>query len=334
MAALTGTSSSYSVGSGGGNREDLADIIYDLFADETFLTSNLNRASADATYTEWLGDNLATPGSNINIEGDDATFATISNPSRFGNYTQIVRKTFLVSGTQETVNKAGRKSEISRQAMKQMREAKNDFEYALVRNQAATAGGTGTGRALASVESWIGEATTSGGSTAANVVRATTTASATTPAVTSGTPGVAPTDGSTTGALTSTALDAALQGAWEDGGDTDVILVNASVKNTINTFSGVAQRNVDVGRTQQAVITGAADLYVSNYGVHRIVLHRHARTSVALCLDLELWSISTLRDWRMEKLAKTGDGEKRMILYEGTLRCHNPVGNSKVVAIA
>ncbi|MDX1430224.1 MAG: DUF5309 family protein, partial [Rhodothermales bacterium] len=311
MAAITGTSSSYSVGSGGGNREDLADVIYDLFADETFLTSNLDRAGASSTLTEWLGDTLASAASNINIEGDDATFSTIANPSRFGNYTQIVRKTFLVSGTQEVVNKAGRRSEISRQAMKQMREAKNDFEWALVRNQAGTAGGTATGRALASVETWIGEATTSGGSTAANVVRATTTASATTPAVTSGVPGTAPTDGSTTGALTAGSLDAALQGAWEDGGNTDVILVSASVKNTINTFSGVAQRNVDVGRRQQAVITGAADMYVSNYGVHRIVLHRHARTSVALCLDLDLWSIGVLRDWRLEKLAKTGDGEKR-----------------------
>ncbi len=333
MAAVTGTSTSYSVGSGGGNREDLADVIYDLFPDETFLTTNLSKASANATYTEWLGDELASPASNINIEGDDATFATIANPARYGNYCQIVKKTFLISGTQEVVNKAGRRSEIARQATKQMREAKNDFEYALVRNQAATAGGTGTGRALGSIESWIGDATTSGGSTAANVVRATTTASATTPALSSGAPGTAPTDGTTTGALTEGALRASLEGAWEDGGNTDVVLVSATVKNTINDFTGIAQRNVDVGKRSQASITGAADLYVSNYGVHRIVLHRHARTSVALCLDTSMWSIAGLRDWRMEKLAKTGDGEKRQILYEGTLRCHNYKANSKVVAI-
>lgn len=332
MAAVTGTSSAYSVGSGGGNREDLSDIIYDLFADETFLMTNLSRTSASAVLTEWLGDELDAPGTNINIEGDDTTYATISNPGRYNNDCQIVKKSFLISGTQEVVNKAGRRSEISRQATKKMREAKNDLEYALVRNQAATSGAAATGRSLGSIESWIGDATTSGGSTAANVVRATTTASATTAALTSGKP-AAPTDGTTTGAITSTNLDAALQGAWEEGGSTDVILCNASVKNTINTFTGIAQRQVDVGRSQQASITAAADLYVSNYGTHRVALHRHARTSVALCLDLSMWSIATLRDWRMEKLAKTGDAEKRHILFEGTLRAHNWRASSKVVAI-
>ena len=105
------------------------------------------------------------------------------------------------------------------------------------------------------------------------------------------------------------------------------------MKNTINTFSGVAQRNVDVGRTQQASITGAADIYVSNYGVHKIVLHRHVRTSVALCLDTSMWALGTLRPWMMEKLAKTGDGEKRQIISEKTLVSRNWKANSKVVAI-
>ncbi len=331
MAAVAGTSSSYSVSSGGGNREDLEDTIHNLFPDETFFTTNLDKVSANATYHEWLGDELDSPGSNINIEGDEASFATIANPARYGNYSQIFKKTFLISGTQEVVNKAGRRSEIGRQAVKKMREAKNDLEYAIVRNQAGTAGGTGTGRSLASIESWIG-AMTASASVATTVVLATSTASATTAPLTSGTP-AAPVDGSTTGALTEDALKLALEGAWVQGGDTDIVCVSATVKNTINTFSGVAQRNVDVGRTQQASITGAADIYVSNYGVHKIVLNRHARTSVALCLDTSMWAIATLRPWMMEKLAKTGDGEKRQILCEKSLVSRNWKSNSKVVAI-
>jgi hypothetical protein len=311
----------------------LEDVIHELFPDETFFTTNLDKVGASATLHEWLGDELAAPGSNINIEGDDATFATIANPARYSNYTQIVKKTFLISGTQEVVNKAGRRSEIGRQAVKQMREAKNDFEYAIARNQAGTAGGTGTGRSLASIETWIG-ATAASSTAATQVVLSTTTASATTPPIASGTPGTAPTDGSTTAALTEADLRLALESNYNQGAMTDVIVVNSTAKNYINDFTGIAQRQVDVGRTQQASITGAADLYVSNYGVHRVVLHRHVRTSVALCLDLSLWAIGNLRNWQMERLAKTGDGEKRQILCEKTLVCRNPRGASKVVAIA
>jgi hypothetical protein len=36
-----------------------------------------------------VGDQLAAPAANINIEGADATYATASAPARYGNYTQI-----------------------------------------------------------------------------------------------------------------------------------------------------------------------------------------------------------------------------------------------------
>ena len=90
MAAVSGTSSSYSVSTGGGNREDLEDKIHELFADENYFSSTFDKSKASATFHEWLGDELAAPGSNINIEGDDASFSTIANPARYGNYTQIV----------------------------------------------------------------------------------------------------------------------------------------------------------------------------------------------------------------------------------------------------
>lgn len=334
MAAVTGTSSTFSVGAGGGNREDLENTIHELFADENYFQSNLDKTSAGAVLHEWLGDELDPPGANINIEGDEASFATIANPTRFNNYCQIVKKTFVISGTQEVVNKAGRRSEVGRQAVKKMREGANDLEYALVRNQIATAGGTGTGRSMAGIESWIGSATTGDTSTAAQqVVRAITTASASTAPVASGTAGTAPVDGSTTGAFTEAAARKALESNWNNGSTTDCIAVNATAKDYLNDFTGVAQRQVDVGRTAQASIIGASDVYVSNYGVHKVVLHRHIRDTVALFLDTSLWACADLRGWRTESLAKTGDAEKRQILCEKTLVCRNPLGNSKVVAI-
>lgn len=331
MAAVTGTSSAYSVGAAGGNREDLEDKIHDLYPDDSYFQTTFDTVSASSVLHEWLGDELDAPAPNINIEGDDATFATVSNPARYNNHCQIVKKTFLISGTQEVVAKAGRKKESGRQAVKKMREAKNDLEYAIARNQAATVGSATVGRSLGSIESWIGDATASS-TVAGQVILATSTASATTAPLSSGAP-AAPTDGSTTGALTEAGLRLALEGGWQEGGDIDVIVVAAAAKNAINGFTGIAQRQVDVARGAQASITGAADFYVSNFGTHKVVLHRHVRPSVALCLDTDLWAIANLRSWRMEKLAKTGDGEKWQILCEKTLVSRNYKGNAKVVAI-
>jgi len=231
------------------------------------------------------------------------------------------------------VNKAGRRSEIARQATKQMRELKNDVEWALVRNQTGTAGAANTGRALASMESWIG-ATSPSSAFATNVVLATSTISTGNyPECASGTPG-AQTDAGSTAAFAEADLRLALQGAWDDGGNTDCILVSAAVKNTFNNFTSLATRNVDLGRREQATITGAADLYVSSFGVHKVVMHRHVRTSVCLCIDTSLWAIANLRGFQMERMAKTGDGEKRQLLVETTLVSRNWRGNSKVVGIS
>jgi hypothetical protein len=330
---VTGTSSSYSVGTGGGNREDLEDVIHDLFPEDTWALSNLDKVSASATFHEWLGDEPAAAAANITLEGDDATFATIANPARYGNHTQIFNKTFVISGTQEVVNKAGRKSEISRQAMKQMRELKRDVEYALTRNQAGTAGSATVGRSLGSMESWIG-ATAASATAATAVVLTTAAASSTTAPVTSGAPG-APTDTAvgSTAAFTEAALKLALEGAWDKGGDTDVLLMTPSNKNVLNDFTGIATRNVDVGQRQQATITGAADVYVSSFGVHKVVQHRYMRNHAVLCLDSSMWAIASLRGFTSERLAKTGDAQKRLLQTELTLVARNWKANSKVVGM-
>lgn len=322
MAIVSGTTSTFSVGSSGGNREDLEDNIWNLYADESWALSNLDTVDSTGVNHEWLLDNLAAPGANVQLEGDDDTYTTLVSPTRVNNYNQIFKKTFIVSGTQEVVKKAGRSKEAARESIKKMREMKNDMEYALVRNQASSAGGTGTGRSLASMESWITQRTL-----------ATTTASATTPGFSSGTV-AAPTDGSTTAALTENALKAALQSSWAEGGNPSTILVGASQKNVIDGFSGVATRFVDVGRTQQASITGSANLYVTSYGTHKVVLHRHVRSSVVLCLDPDYWALSYLRRPFMEKMAKTGDADKYAIRAEATLVCRNHKANAKVVACA
>ena len=125
MAVVSGTNLTYT---GVGIREDLEDVIWDLFPEDTYCLTTLDKVKAQQTFHEWQGDTLAAAAANRQLEGDDASFAAASQPNRYGNYTQISRKTFLISETFEAVNKAGRNSEVARQSMKQMRELKRDME--------------------------------------------------------------------------------------------------------------------------------------------------------------------------------------------------------------
>jgi len=326
---LTGTTLTYGVGSAGGNREDLEDVIWELDPLESYCLTNFDRVDANATFHEWEMDTTVAPASNIQVEGNDGAFTSIVSPTRAGNYTQIFKKEFLVSGTQEVVAKAGRKSEVMRQVKKQMKELKNDIEYAIVRNQASSAGGASTGRSLGSIESWIAS-TDNGG----NGVRATTTASASTAAFAANVV-AAPTDGTTTGALAEATFKEALRLTWAQGGKDPVVLVGSTQKVAISAFSGISTKYTQIpNNTDRATILASADMYVSEYGYHKLILHRHVRASIVLCLDPEYWAVAFLRKPFMEELAKTGDGFKRAIRAEGTLVSRNHLASSKVAACA
>lgn len=328
MAAATGTTTRFDLV---GFREDLEDVIWDLFPGDTWALTNLDKVTATSTLHEWQTDALAGATVNRVIEGDDATYAAVTPTVRVGNYCQTSRKTFMISGLAEVTKKAGRRSEIARQGMKLMKELKRDIERAIVSNQASSAGGAATARSSGSMESWI-QGPTSDPGTAANAVRATTTAAAATTIGFASGVVTAPTDGSTTGALSKAALDSALQGAWEDGGNPRIILVGATQKAAIDQFSSIATRFVDIDRSSQAVITGAANVYVSDFGRHTVVLHRYMRSSVVLCLDPEYWAVAFIRRPFIETLAKTGDAERRQMLTDFTLVSRNYAASAKVVA--
>jgi len=339
MTVLTNSTLTYGVSSGGGIREDLEDVIWDLFPEDTWAVSNLDKIDATATTHEWLAQQLAAASSNIAVEGDDASFTSLTPPSRFGNYCQILTKTFLVSDTLEATKRAGRGSEVARGAMVKMRELKRDLEFTLTTNQPASAGGATTGRSMAGMEMWLAgynnNTLVNTTVTASTAVRSTTTAdTATTVPVTSGVPGAtAPTDGTTTATLTSTNLNLALQAAWSNGGNPTTILCRANNKTAIDGFTSIATRFVDVDAATQAPIIGAANVYVSDFGRHTVVLHRYMRTSVVLCLDPNYWAIAFLRRPAARQLAKTGDGTKYQIITEGTLVCRNQQASAKIVAL-
>src|SRR5215831_2099597 len=120
--------------------------------------TSIAREKATAVYHEWQTDALETPnGNNAQIQGDDiSTFDPVIPTVRLGNYTQISRKTVIISKTEEAVDKAGRKSEVGYQVAKKGKSLKRDIETILLQNQARTVGAVGATAALtASVLAWI-----------------------------------------------------------------------------------------------------------------------------------------------------------------------------------
>jgi acyl CoA:acetate/3-ketoacid CoA transferase beta subunit len=129
-------------------------------------------------------------------------------------------------------------------------------------------------------------------------------------------------------------LNAALEGAWADGGDPRVILVGALQKRAIDQFTGVATRFIDTAPNKQAPIVGAANMYVSSFGTHMVVLSRYVRSSVVLCIDPDYWAVAFLRGFAKRPLARTGEADKTLISTEFTLVCRNNAANAKVVSCA
>jgi hypothetical protein len=289
-----------------GNREDLANDIYDISPMDTPFVSGIAKNTATATNHEWQTDKLATAGNNAAIEGADAT-TTVSTPTvRLGNYTQIATKTPQVSRTQRQVDSAGRGDEMEYQIVKMSMELKRDQEFTLLANKAKVAGSEVAARELAGIESWL--ATNWNGSGSA--------------------PTGDGTDTRTAGALTAFSeadLKSVLASCWDEGGNPNMIMAGSFNKQAMSAFvgggaSGPAQRTVD---GDSARVNTAIDVYVSDFGSLTVVPNRFMNQSSVLVLEMDKWCMSSLATFQETTLAKTGDSDRVQLLSEYTLESKN-----------
>ena len=315
-----------------GNREDLEDVIYSISPTETPFMTMASRVSATAVLHEWQTDALGAAAGNKQIEGDDASNGTSVPTSRLGNYCQIASKYAIVTDTQQAVDKAGRASEMSYQVAKRLGELKRDMEYALTQNQGSSAGSATTARSTASVESWLTNPT--GASMVGNSTSIGTGGNYTTPGWTSGGTILAPTDASVAGTFVVANLKAVIKACWTAGGNPGIIMCGPSTKQTISGFAGIATLYREAGSTAKGTaIVGAADIYISDFGEHRVVPNRFNRDKVCLVLDMDYWKVGYLRKVSQKEIARTGASIKRFIDVEFCLVASNPQASGKIADI-
>jgi len=286
-----------------GIREDLIDVITNISPSENWFTKNTGTGRAKQTYHEWQTDTLAAATANAIVEGEVASATAIVPTVRTGCYTQIMKKDFSVTDTNEAVNSAGRASEIAYQKAKYTKELANDIEYALIINSACVSGASGTARQLKGVLGWI----------ATNVVTATTATSAS---------GVSETDFNTLLGL-----------IYAQGGQEPYTALAGYVqKRYMSAFTG---NNTRFNEIEQAKIQSTVNVYESDAGKVVIKKHRVLNASpnlgtVIILGDMDLWVKAWLRQQGWEKMARTGSFQHWHIESELTLESRQEKGSGKL----
>ena len=298
-----------------GQREDLTDVIYNISPTETPFMSSIGKTKATAVYHEWQTDSLAAATTaNAAVEGADASDATLTPTIRLGNYTQILQKTIKVSGTLDTVNKAGRKSEKAYQLAKASQEIKRDLETIMLANQGRDAGSSNsTARKMGSLLSWIttNSDVGSGGADPTTI-------------------GVSTRSDGTTRTFTEALLKTVVASVFDSGGSPTVLMVGSAGKQKVSSFAGIGATRFNVTGAKPSTIIGAADIYVSDFGNISVVPNRFMRTRDALVIDPEYAALAYLRPFQTNELAKAGDSDKTQVLVECTLEVKNEAAHGIV----
>ena len=300
MAIVTNTFTTFDAK---GIREDLSNVITNIAPEETPYMSNIGRESVSNSLYEWQTDTLASAAANKQLEGDDVTsFDAVTATVRLQNYAQISRKTIVLSATEETVNKAGRKSELAYQIAKRGSELKRDQEFTMLNGAVAAAGNSTTARGTASLGAFV----------KTNVDMQTNGAN---PDYTT-LPNSARTDGNVR-TFTETILKNVIQQVWSAGGTPKMLMVGPVNKQRVSGFSGIASSRFNIdGGAKPATLVGAVDIYVSDFGNVQVIANRFQRERDAWVIDPYMAKMTTLRPYQQVELAKTGDAEKRMLIVE------------------
>jgi hypothetical protein len=292
-----------------GNREDLENVIYKITANKTPFTSNIGKDSVKATFHEWQTFSLRTPvGTNKNVQGDDTAATAAKTTTRVGNRTQIFKESGSVAGTQEAVDAAGRASEMAWQKVQKGEEVVTDMEVSFLGNYASITGNSSTAAQTGGALAWLssnvsrGSGGSSGGFSGGTVAAATN---------------------GTQRTLTEALFKSVMASSFNNGARPTHAFMSAAHKQVFSSFTGIADIRASVSGTEQATITAAADVYVSDFGAVQVVPVQYGLTRDVLLIDKAYWAVGTLRALKSEPLAKTGDAERFQMIAEKALICRN-----------
>ena len=305
MAKVTNAFDTYSATS---DREDLSNIIYNISPMQTPFMSSIGKRSIKNVVFDWQTEVLATPVATGELEGFELSRSAAVGTTRVSNVAMISKRDATVSGSQESSDPAGKRSEMAHQLAIMSKALKRDMEEALCQNGAKTTGDASTARVTGGFESWI----TSNDSRGAGG------------ASTGG--GAAPTDG-TLRDLTEDLLKDVLQLSFGNGGEPSLAICGPHNKQVISGFTGrtQARQMIDANTVEASV-----SIYSSDFGELKIVPSNRSREESLLLVDPEYAKVSYLRDFKTVDIATIGDAMTKMIVVEYGLEVSNEAAHGVV----
>jgi len=295
------------------DREQLSNVIYNISPTATPFMSSIGKNSIKNVVFDWQTEALPTVDATGEIEGfrlDGATSASTATV-RKTNVAMISKRDATVSGSQETSDPAGKKSEMAHQLAIMAKALKRDMETALCQKGARTTGSNTQARVTGGFESWM----------TSNVSRGTGGAS--------GGDGVAPGDATTANrrALTEPLLKSVLQSCFQNGGEPSLAICGPVNKQVISGFTGRSQARqfVDANTVEASV-----SIYASDFGELKIVPSNFSRDRSLLLVDPEYAKVSYLRDFKTVDIATVGDAVTKMLLVEYGLEVGNEAAHGIV----
>ena len=224
---------------------------------------------------------------DVALEGADVSEDTSRPRERKYNYVQTIKKDIIVSGTMQAQDMHGVSNEFEHQRTKKTREALRDLEKIAILGRSAgnTIGSSSAYRKMDGILKFISTNVTS------------------------------------TATMNVDTLNDVVKGCWDQGGEPDLIVADATWKRTIDQFSDSRiQHGQDDDRYREKI-----SVFDSTYGRQRVMMNRYLPNKTVLVLDTSKIRVVPMRgrSFNFQRVSKTGDSEKGFVLGDYTLEFKN-----------
>jgi len=235
------------------NREDLVDFIANIDPDETPLTVLLGKTRSRSTIHQWQTDTLAAVSTAGRAEGENFSVDTLTAPTRVLNQCQLFGKDIAVTEDQRMENPAGFGDAMTYQLEKGTKETMKNIEATLMAVVTATTGASGTARVMKTLEDFI-TTTVKTGANYTTIVG----------------------DSTHAGVFAANDVNQILNDIWDQGGKTDLIVMNGAYKRQFSAMTTSNTRNI-LAEAKKVVV--GVDVYDSDFGLIPIQLNRYSPQS-------------------------------------------------------
>lgn len=218
-----------------GKKEDVSDIISDITPTDTPMFTMMRSEKVSARTFSWLEDSLAAAADNAQVEGADATMATLTDAVERTQNCQILHKAFQVSATADSIATYGRAKETAYQLGKALKEIKRDLERAYVGvDNAKATGSSSVAREMDSATQQISTSVDAGSNA--------------------------------TDALTEAKVLELGEDCFNNGSDPTVLMIKPADAQIVANFAAASGRNREIAQGRNLV--NVIDLYVEVASVH------------------------------------------------------------------